>query len=571
MKTLSLILFLLLLAPASQGLTYYVSQGGNDSNNGTSPATPWQTISKVNSINFAPGDSMLFRRGDTWLNESHIVVRSGNASAQVTYGAYGSGQKPIIRKHRDVTGWNVEASWTQSGNAWYMTYGDTYRLWIDGVEVKKKEALPVNASNKFYCSGGLLYVYSATNPATTFTSMKDPGSIYIILGSGASYVTLSNLDLQGAGNAVIRIQGGHHWIIEGCNIGRDCSANGISANARNATDPANYGIVRNCTFDPGSAGTWGWEAKYTGDGILLSYGCSGWDIYDNYFTDWGHNSIGLINMNGDTYTMVNNKFHHNFCTSPNIDYGRGWGYSSSFMSDTGNEIYANVFYNMGCMSQVNGPNLKVYCNIFNKVRSIPYRLTVAQGLNFDGYSSGIPQNCQLYNNLFAYCENTGIQFGLATAGYEVQNNLIRNNIVYECDNVYNYAIKVSNSPYCLGNTWQNNMVYRAGVTNVFSYKNATLNVSGFNALNGVEGNVISGNRYADPLFVDPLNGNFHLQAESPALHAGMPVGLTTDLAGVEVRGNPSIGPYEIPLTGSLPVFTMKKIVQHNGKSVYHTQ
>ena len=50
---------------------------------------------------------------------------------------------------------------------------------------------------------------------------------------------------------------------------------------------------------------------------------------------------------------------------------------------------------------------------------------------------------------------------------------------------------------------------------------------------------------ADPLFVDPDNGDFHLQAESPAIGAGVAIsGITIDKDGVSYNNPPSIGAYE---------------------------
>lgn len=46
--------------------TYYVdATGGNDAWPGTE-AQPWQTIAKVNGEAFNAGDSVLFKRGETW-------------------------------------------------------------------------------------------------------------------------------------------------------------------------------------------------------------------------------------------------------------------------------------------------------------------------------------------------------------------------------------------------------------------------------------------------------------------------------------------------------------------------
>jgi hypothetical protein len=54
------------IAQDDLGFTYYVdSENGDDNVNGLSPETAWQTIAKVNSIDFNPGDSILFRRGES--------------------------------------------------------------------------------------------------------------------------------------------------------------------------------------------------------------------------------------------------------------------------------------------------------------------------------------------------------------------------------------------------------------------------------------------------------------------------------------------------------------------------
>ncbi len=80
--------------------TYYISQsGGNDNNNGTSPATPWKTVAKLNTIKFAPGDSILFKRGDIWSDECWYPKGNGNYSLGqwITVDAYGTGNKPQFR------------------------------------------------------------------------------------------------------------------------------------------------------------------------------------------------------------------------------------------------------------------------------------------------------------------------------------------------------------------------------------------------------------------------------------------------------------------------------------------
>ena len=48
------------------GTAYYVSNEGDDGNDGLSPETPWQSIERVNNAALQPGDAVFFRRGDTW-------------------------------------------------------------------------------------------------------------------------------------------------------------------------------------------------------------------------------------------------------------------------------------------------------------------------------------------------------------------------------------------------------------------------------------------------------------------------------------------------------------------------
>jgi len=45
---------------------YYVSTGGSDSNDGTTPALTWATIAHVNAQIFAAGTTVLFNGGNTF-------------------------------------------------------------------------------------------------------------------------------------------------------------------------------------------------------------------------------------------------------------------------------------------------------------------------------------------------------------------------------------------------------------------------------------------------------------------------------------------------------------------------
>jgi len=85
------------IASTAHAAIYYVdATGGNDSWNGLSPETAWKTIQKVNGMNFSPGDSILFKRGEIW-REQLIVSSSGEEGNPITFGAYGE----------VITGWSL--------------------------------------------------------------------------------------------------------------------------------------------------------------------------------------------------------------------------------------------------------------------------------------------------------------------------------------------------------------------------------------------------------------------------------------------------------------------------------
>jgi len=540
MKKIIIFFCLLLIYLSSYSATYYVSNSGSDSNTGLSTEQSWLTINKVSNYNLQPNDIVRFKKGDIWITNSFLYVNGGNSGNPITYDSYGTGDLPIIQAQDSISGWSGASNWTQSGNAWYIANtSSTKRLFVDGVEIKRVENLPTTITNKYYVSATRLYIYSATNPATTFSSINYPSS-FCVLSQGESYFVLKNIDFRG-GMQCLRLRGVNNSIIDSCKIGMYCGGNGIGVtNYPSVVEYSNNNIVRNCTFDTGGSGNWGFESSYTSDAIQLSYGSNNWLMHNNTFLNWGHNALGLLNQ-VTGYTCSNNKFYNNYVSCDGIDYGRAFGYNSILVTESGNEIYNNVFYSLGSLNEINGANLKMYYNITNKVRTPVYRLTTAQGLNFDGYSNGKSVGCEIYNNVFAYAEDIGIM--MSATGTRRQNNIIKNNIIFECDLVHDYAIRVANNDSNMNNTWQNNIVYKAGKSKIINYKDVLYTATEFNAINGIDGCVISGNIQSDPLFIDAVNGNFKLHINSPAINKGLPVGLTSDIDGNAIVGNPTIGVY----------------------------
>lgn len=118
MKKLFQILLILGLASWANATVYYVDNcdvTGNDSNNGTSTATPWLTINKVNTSSFSGDDQILFRKGCTW-REQLTVPSSGTSGHPITIGAYGSGAAPRIFASDQVSAWTPYVIPAETGN-----------------------------------------------------------------------------------------------------------------------------------------------------------------------------------------------------------------------------------------------------------------------------------------------------------------------------------------------------------------------------------------------------------------------------------------------------------------------
>ncbi len=72
---------------------YYVSNDGNDANDGLSPLTPWNTIGKVNN-NIEDGDNVYLDKGSVFPEKLVLDNIDGTQNNWVTVDAYGIGENP---------------------------------------------------------------------------------------------------------------------------------------------------------------------------------------------------------------------------------------------------------------------------------------------------------------------------------------------------------------------------------------------------------------------------------------------------------------------------------------------
>lgn len=124
------------------GKAYYVSNSGDDQNDGLSLETPWATLEKVAQTPLSYGDAVFFKRGDKWYGR--LVMQNG-----VTYSAYGEGPKPILTgcplNSNYPEMWSLYAETPDGGKIWKYAepMGDIGIILLNGGEMVARKAYPV--------------------------------------------------------------------------------------------------------------------------------------------------------------------------------------------------------------------------------------------------------------------------------------------------------------------------------------------------------------------------------------------------------------------------------------------
>ncbi|MDO8999856.1 MAG: T9SS type A sorting domain-containing protein [Bacteroidota bacterium] len=583
LKTLRLMLVVIcfLLIKNTFSTTYYVSSSmGNNVNNGASALMPWKTISKVNSITFLPGDSVLFKKGDVWKGTNNLFfTESGTASNPIVISSYGTGTKPVISDILPLIGSTVTGNWTNtSTNIWKMKYlpgTSPNRLWLNGTEVLVSVILAdVGTTNSqgtfekwFYNSiDSSLYVHATGNPATTYSAIEgnSPSGVFALYGS--AYVIVDDLDFRGGRWSTVYLGAASYCSIKNCNIGYGLT--GISATSSSSVSATHHVTIENNTFDSGFNFLYGMSSTLTDgalnrgseDGITMSFAVNNCIIRNNIFNGWGHAAINGYCKDNAFSGIHDNKIYSNTFTGNNNSYNRAIGLDGFEGKNYNNEFYYNLMKNHKVRSQVNGNNNWVHHNIFDGQTTSPARNYstdgAGQAIEMSVYGLGlVSHDNKIDNNLFINTTEAALVFR-SYGGYpdKSTNHLIRNNIFYNtgyktalaADS--GLAIKLTTTVEAFNNTFQNNCIYNPGkpITSAIKYYGTLQSVVQFNSQNGNAGNIITNNIQMDPLFINYIN-DFHLQVTSPCIDSGIVItGLTNDLDGNPIFSGitSDIGPYE---------------------------
>ena len=308
------------------------------------------------------------------------------------------------------------------------------------------------------------------------------------------YITITDLKLEKANEDGILLKYGDNIIIEDVEI-KDARRLGIYVGV--ADDVTLTRLTIHNTGE--SHGIYLDGAEVAGTDNPIVQNCL---IYDNKKT-------GIV-INGDNVYQVQN---------PIIRF---------------NKIYNNDNYGLTSQSSDGGlyhHNL-IYGNTLDAMR-LSYDLV-------DDSDHSVPaENDSVYNNVI-YTNAGGIFVNNYSTGH-----VIKNNIVYRYANA-NFLIGVAAN----GNaTIDYNCYYGSDLTDAFQYHGTDYStLADWQTASSQDANSIS----SDPLFADAASNDFTLQSGSPAINAGVSVGLVLDYAGntVPFEVLPDIGAYEYQLSTS---------------------
>ena len=244
-----------------------------------------------------------------------------------------------------------------------------------------------------------------------------------------------------------------------------------------------------------------------------------------------------VQISGRNNTVTNNYFHD--CWAQSFDYGRDGGGIEFFEEgDTiqNNTIAYNTFYDCTGVFEhgsnndgvANNPimNNRIYYNKIINNNSVVY-------INNSGQYRTRVRNLQFYNNVIIQTlpnnnptGSSGIMFSMATSDTATGIIVLRNNILQVSG-----GLPVTRSGQFTGsNLTHTNNIYKLSNGSVTNFTLSGTEISTSAAI------------WIDAANVNPINWNFNLLSNSPAINAGVAIsGLTRDFNNQIVSNPPDIG------------------------------
>ena len=551
------LLFMLLNCCISLGYAadYYVSTSeGSDTHNGLSPATAFQTLDRLNTLSLLPGDSVLFKSGDSWTG-MFWPKGSGAASSPITIAAYGVGSKPII----DGDGYQASI----------LLFNDEYYV-VSGLELTN-QASHVNSS-----TGVTKKLGGFGGCENSWGSGRDARFGIKVVASNRSLnqFTFSDLAIHDIFPTPDTPDGdGTSCTMQGYNTTLKNQGYGIKFESQSNANANNFFTISDVVMDNitvSRTGHYGvWVKPRGGSGTAL-YKHDNIIVRNSSFLNTG--GAGFVPTRASNVLVENNVFDGSGSSLDPRMYGRGSG-TWPFASDNV-VIQNNVLMNAkgaldsyGVHIDYNNTNVLVQYNFSynneggfvsilgaNVNSGYRYNISVADGSRVKGVN-GATKNGRIFN-VSNYCNIPG---GCPSTG-----NFIYNNTVFVPSDISPEIFFIADSGETL---LQNNLVYAEGrgtpIVTQMAQQGVSYNISNnlyypaasFSLAQELTVNAL----YDDPklaLAGSDISEAYKLQLVSPAKFAGAfiagsldPMAYSQHNGGKDFFGN-NIGAVENPHIGA---------------------
>ena len=513
---ISFILFLLIFPfqekSLAQNTYYFSSSSGNDANNGLSAETPYNSLAKLqNLLGIAkPGDKFLLKRGDVWTKRAGKygldISAHGTEKQHIVLDAYGSGDKPVFNF---------------SGSD-YMIRFYSGSQWASYIDIKNIKLISTDSYANRPALG--IYIAGSNNISTSSHHLTFDGvdidNIKSGIGMsncGQQYITIQNCDIRNT---------------YGNKYGGTVSGVGFAGEA--IVGAADYTTIQNCIFynngnpdDPNGRG----HVIYFYNRYITITGCT--------FNGLGTQVNAIFLCQGNNCEVINNVID-------GYDYGvkldvRDVTEDVTFPQGVNGILFekntiSNCHYSLLMDKssttgndegrQLNFDNLTIINNIiYNSYYSIRFENSYSTQINF--------HNLLIANNTIYQSSYSAVCFaGTCTYTSVLVKNNIYVNTKYSSANLF----EIDNSSYLSQIDCDYNLFYSPKGTFI-KVSGISKTLSEFKAIYTTkEQNSIPD----DPLFINPGNSNFQLNILSPAIGAGINLGLK-DNFGNFISGKPDIG------------------------------
>lgn len=513
--------------------TFYVSNSGSDSNSGTTPSAPFQTLAHVNSLVLAPGSAVYLQCGSVF-RETLLISEAGSSPAPTNFGSYGtcsSSTLPLISGADLLTNWNIQQEsgfktyYAPEATAPAVVFEDNRRL------IASPNPPSSMAPGSFYYDpvGQNVYIRTIERCAPAGHVIEASVRPNAVIIQGVSYINISEIEADKATQDNILAWGSFTNVNLTSTVTNYSYGNGIWFTAAPGQTQNNV-LIRSCT------------ANYNGgDGIMKGDGGNNFVIlgctanYNAFDTQYTFTSgIRFISDASGLYRATNSGAIANTAAYNGVDPLTGIALSNISTGQQGTGVW--------CDTCGNGSFLKdnvVYGNAINGVllenTGATGSLTMAGNVAYNNGWAGIihsrsshndvVSNNTAYNNWFN-CDFTG-QFGGGDTTIGMVNNIYENNICASTVSgqdgttiVAAYGAENNTLGQGSGNIFRNNSFGVASAsTGFFAIYGAGVYMSTYAQLDAAYGSSMN-SMELDPMLTNPSAGNFTLETASPALKAG---------------------------------------------------